>query len=261
MNDTNENTTEPAVNTNNTNAKGNVSERAELESDKNSCELKVRSSKLSVLIMLSISIAILGLISVSFLLKWSVWVSGFLIVVFLILVLMIIGSASDYYTANLKLSNAEVKLKMFNGWPEDEKKGYYESLLNMNVENLNSYYQMVRIHAAESFMASLLLSVTGILIITGGLMIGIYTGAGKAYIVYISTASGTIMEIISGLLFYLYNKTVRQLKDYHDSLINSQNVFLSFRLIDNITVEEQKFKLIGKLIDSLNIRSQTNEVQ
>lgn len=42
-----------------------------------------------------------------------------------------------------------------------------------------------------------------------------------------------LVEFISGIFFYLYSRTVQQLKAYHNSLLNVQNVLLSFKLIDD----------------------------
>lgn len=68
---------------------------------------------------------------------------------------------------------------------------------------------------------------------------------------YIATGSGIFVEFISGVLFFLYNRTVRQLKEYHDSLINVQNILLSFKLIESIKDEKSKTEMISKMITRL----------
>jgi hypothetical protein len=49
----------------------------------------------------------------------------------------------------------------------------------------------------------------------------------------LATASGVIVEFISGVFFVLYNRTVRQLKEYHDSLLNVQNILLAFKVVED----------------------------
>jgi hypothetical protein len=56
---------------------------------------------------------------------------------------------------------------------------------------------------------------------------------------FVATASGVVVEFISGVFFYLYNRTVRQLKDYHDSLLDVQNILLSFRIVEQSEATER----------------------
>ncbi|WP_439185874.1 TRADD-N-associated membrane domain-containing protein [Carboxylicivirga taeanensis] len=127
---------------------------------------------------------------------------------------------------------------------------YFDNLVKINVENLSAYYTLVKTHTQQSFKVSLLSGVFGLLLISIGLVIGFQFEEFKN-IGYISTGAGILIEFISGVLFYLYNKTVRQLKDYHDSLINVQNILLSFKLIESIKEEKSKTEMIGKMINRL----------
>ena len=67
----------------------------------------------------------------------------------------------------------------------------------------------------------------------------------------ISAASGIITEFISSIFFYLYNRTVRQLKEYHDSLIAVQNVLLAFKLIHGITDPDKQADATQQMITVL----------
>lgn len=57
-------------------------------------------------------------------------------------------------------------------------------------------------------------------------------------------------EFISGVFFYLYNRTVLQLKAYHDSLLDVQNVLLSFRCVEGagINDEAQRIEIIKQML-------------
>ncbi|QBF84975.1 hypothetical protein EXU30_18495 [Shewanella maritima] len=71
-------------------------------------------------------------------------------------------------------------------------------------------------------------------------------------IAYLSAGSGVVVEFISGVFFYLYNKTTLQLKGYHDSLVNIQNVLLSFKIIEDTEDSKTKLEMTNSMIAALN---------
>jgi hypothetical protein len=118
--------------------------------------------------------------------------------------------------------------------PIDEGKpaSYFDSLVTINVENLAEYYSLVKVHTNNSFRASLFVGIIGFSLIVVG-VIASFGGVDKATPATIAAVSGVIVEFISGVFFYLYNRTVRELKEYHDSLLSVQNVLLSFKLVND----------------------------
>jgi hypothetical protein len=137
---------------------------------------------------------------------------------------------------------------------------YFDTLVKINVENLDAYYKLVKKHTSQSFNVSLMVSIMGFLLICCGLIIGY--NLNDNIISYIMSGSGVLIEFISGVLFFLYNKTIRQLKNYHDSLINVQNILLSFKLIDDMKDDNQEAKtdLTTKLIEHIvNTAGVTNK--
>jgi hypothetical protein len=67
---------------------------------------------------------------------------------------------------------------------------------------------------------------------------------------YLSTASGIIIEFIAVVFFYLYNKTVRELKEYNNSLLYVQNILLSFNIVQDLE-GETKAEVLSQMIASL----------
>jgi len=126
---------------------------------------------------------------------------------------------------------------------------YFGNLVRINVDNLSDYYTQVRVHTNNSFWASIAAGGLGFLLIVAGLILG-YTKGDTQAISFVATGSGVVVEFISGVFFYLYNRTVRQLKDYHDSLLDVQNILLSFRIVEQ-AVEEQRGSLFEKILDFL----------
>ncbi len=125
---------------------------------------------------------------------------------------------------------------------------YFERLVEINVTNLRDYYAQVKAHADKSFVASLLVGCVGFLLITIGVVHGCVRPVGDATLTYAATGSGILTEFISAIFFYLYNRTVRQMKEYHDSLLNIQNVLLSFKLVDDIPNMQEKASRIDRLL-------------
>ena len=130
------------------------------------------------------------------------------------------------------------------------KPTYFDSLVNINIENLSEYYSLVKKHTQKSFILSCIASVSGFVLIVLGLVFQ-YINSEYENISYLVTSSGILVELVSGLFFYLYNKTVRQLKDYHDSLLEVQNILLSFKLIEETEQASERLPLITKMIEFL----------
>ena len=135
-------------------------------------------------------------------------------------------------------------------FPFKEPETYFDSLVNINVNNLREYYGMVKSHTNKSFWIALMLTITGFLLIIGGISL-IFFEVVDQNISIIITISGVITEFISAASFYLYNSTVRQLKDYFDSLVHVQKVLLSFKVIEDAkgTSQESKEMMMHKAME------------
>jgi hypothetical protein len=133
---------------------------------------------------------------------------------------------------------------------------YFDKLVDINVTNLGAYYTMVKFHANNSFIVTICVATIGFGLIAFGLIVGFYKGSGDSALTYVSTGAGIGTEFISAVFFYLYNRTVRQLKDYHDSLLSVQNVLLSFKIVGDTSSESDRVKMITKMIEYLLGRPQ-----
>src|SRR5258708_39851920 len=91
-----------------------------------------------------------------------------------------------------------------------------------------------------------------------GLALGFAATANSQILTYISSGSGVITEFIAGVFFYLYNRTVRQMKGYHDSLLVVQNILLSFKLVEDTKDENEKAKMVGQMLGYLVGRQASN---
>lgn len=130
---------------------------------------------------------------------------------------------------------------------------YFDKLVKINVENLSEYYLLVKEHTKQSFTLSVAVIGIGFILIAGGLGIGFFKPELKD-ISYVSTASGTIISFIGGSVFWLYSRTVLQLKHYHDSLLDVQNILLAFKLVESTTDATERSNMTQKMIDFLSSR-------
>lgn len=127
---------------------------------------------------------------------------------------------------------------------------YFDDLVSINLRNLEDYYELVKNSNKKSFNASLIMSIFGVLLISGGLIVS-YLLNDLGDISYFVTGAGVLVEVISGLMFYLYNRTVLQLKGYHDSLLDVQNILLCFKLIEDTSDDITRTDVMKQMIEFL----------
>jgi hypothetical protein len=142
------------------------------------------------------------------------------------------------------------KIQLTHSNIPEEERTYFDSLVSINIDNLSDYYILVKIHSRQSFRFVSIVGFIGFILIIFGISIN-FVFTDQIPISILSTSAGVIMEIINGIFFYLYNNTIRQLKEYHDSLLDVQNILLSFKLIDGVKDENIKMNIIQTMIGYL----------
>ena len=158
----------------------------------------------------------------------------------------------DNLAGKKRLELNENKINLLLGFSESEAPvDYINKLIELNVTRLEEYYDEVKRHSFLSFSFSLIVGIVGFLLIVTGIILGYFGKGDKINIAYLSGISGVITEFISGVFFYLYNRTVKQLKTYHNDLIDLQNTLLSFKLVEQVKDGPEKVKLMSNLIDYL----------
>lgn len=140
-----------------------------------------------------------------------------------------------------------LKSELGNGDAAD----YFQRLVNINVENLSAYYYTVKSHANRSFIASLFVGIVGFALIGAGIALTLHGGSNGPDVARLSGVSGVATEFISAVFFYLYNRTVIQMKEYHDSLLSVQNILLSFKLVDSTPDAAEKAKMTEQMLQYL----------
>jgi hypothetical protein len=132
-----------------------------------------------------------------------------------------------------------------------EKPSYFDSLVRINVENLAAFYVLVKGHAEKSYKIAIRVCIFGFFLIIVGLILLIANVSSSPPGSYITIVSGIITEIIACVLFFMYNRTTRQMKGFYDNLLTEQNILLSFKLMEDSKDENEKAKIVSQMLTNL----------
>ena len=115
----------------------------------------------------------------------------------------------------------------------DETDGF-KYLLLMDLESLEAYITDTRIQARLSFMLCVSICICGSLLLLVALGLGIASQLvphmPPVQIAYLTGVAGIITQLISGVFFYFYNMTLRQINLFHSGLESSRKVCISLFL-------------------------------
>lgn len=121
--------------------------------------------------------------------------------------------------------------------------GVFKYVLLMNVSALEGYVAQTRIQAAQSFRLSQIVAVVGFLLIATGVAAGIYLSVTRQRVLdmaYIASGAGILTEFVSGVFFYLYNRTLHQINRFHDKLVAMEQTSMSLLASSQIKDESKR---------------------
>ena len=119
----------------------------------------------------------------------------------------------------------------------------FKYLLLINLASLESYVTQTRLQAEQSFRLSRVVATIGFSLLAAGVVIGIFSQLFMQRgleVAYLASVAGLITEFISGVFFYLYNKTLQQINLFHAALQSSQKIAMSFMMTSLIKDEAQR---------------------
>jgi len=118
----------------------------------------------------------------------------------------------------------------------------FKYILLINVSALEGYVAQTRIQAQQSFNLSKIIAIVGFLLLGIAICLSIwatYSSNTSLSAAYLSSIAGVLTEFISGVFFYLYNKTLQQINLFHDKLVLMQQTSMSF-LATSLVADEAK---------------------
>lgn len=99
-------------------------------------------------------------------------------------------------------------------------------LMLKNVRELREYYVISKRQATKVFSASLIVCFLGFVVYIAGIVA--FVVSGRNFLVF-TTIAGTIVEMISGLFFWLYRHAITQLNIYHQRLGTTEKYLTAIR--------------------------------
>ncbi|WP_312901861.1 TRADD-N-associated membrane domain-containing protein [Chryseobacterium taichungense] len=163
--------------------------------------------------------------------------------------------AYPMFTLRMIFSNAlrRIELELVKHGTEELQENisenFFTKLVQINFKYLDQYYLQTQEQADKSFRLSSFAAISGLIIILIGILM-MYSG--KTEPAYVTTTAGLLSEFIASVFFYLYNRTILKMSQYHQKLVLTQNISLALKITDEMK-EEQKNKALELLIDRLTI--------
>lgn len=107
----------------------------------------------------------------------------------------------------------------------------YKYVLLINISALEGYVAQARLQAQQSFNLSKVVAIMGFLIVVIAIGLSIYLtiiGNQNLSAAYLAGIAGVLTEVIAGVFFFLYSKTLNQINLFHDKLVDMQKTALTY---------------------------------
>jgi len=128
------------------------------------------------------------------------------------------------------------------------KEDFFTRLVGINFRYIEEYYLQTREQADKSFRLSATAATVGFLTVIAGIVL-MYRGVTQP--AYITAASGVLTEFIGAIFFYLYNRTILKMGEYHKKLVLTQNISLALKISENLQPPD-KTQALMQLMDRLS---------
>lgn len=139
---------------------------------------------------------------------------------------------------------------------------FFNNLVKINFKYIDKYYLQTQIQADKAFLMSAIAGFVGLLILAAGI-VQMYVAADREP-GYVTTAAGVLSEFIASIFFFLYNKTVVRMADYHRKLVLTQNISLALRITQDMPEQNRlaaQEKLIDRLTSDVNLYLSSSDLQ
>ena len=129
------------------------------------------------------------------------------------------------------------------------------ALMFENLKELKEFYVICKQQIRKSFSAAMFSCFAGFVLFVLAVIIFLLGGNNSASLT--AGLSGAIVEIVSGLYFWLYRETSKQLGKYHKRLEATEKYLIALQIIEMLP-EENRNEQYGKLFDYIfeNINKQ-----
>jgi hypothetical protein len=125
---------------------------------------------------------------------------------------------------------------------------FFTTLVRINFRYIDKYYLQTQVQADKSFYLAAAAAVVSLMMILAGIVM-VFADQSKP--AYVTMSAGVLGEFISTVFFYLYNRTVSEMSNYHQKLVLTQNISLALRIAEKLP-DVDKTQAQTRLIDCLS---------
>jgi ABC-type multidrug transport system fused ATPase/permease subunit len=132
------------------------------------------------------------------------------------------------------------------------EENFFTKLVQINFKYIDQYYLQTQEQANKSFGLSLVAALAGLAIVAAGIVLMFLDKTEPAYV---STSAGILSEFIAAVFFYLYNRTILKMSEYHQKLVITQNISLALKIAEGLPDAERvkcQQELVTRLTDGIN---------
>lgn len=144
-----------------------------------------------------------------------------------------------------EISEAVKNLDVLAEKSEEENRDI-RTLMFENLKELKEFYVICKQQIRKSFSAAMFSCFAGFVLFVFAVIIFLLGGNNSASLM--AGLSGTIVEIVSGLYFWMYRETSKQLGKYHKRLEATEKYLIALQIIEMLP-EGNRNEQYGKLID------------
>lgn len=238
----------------NENASSDISKKEYLNAKSKLKANEIRKNSKSIKGLVVFAGALIGLLL--FIFTQNLWTKSFSLFISIFVSLLIIIFLYSYFTYLIELiSNKWQRIILeyeTSHLQEEMKEDIFQNSIEMSYRYLDQYYLQIREHAQKGFFVTIFVSIVGAILVAIGIILMFLDKTNPSYV---TAAAGVITEFISAVFFYLYNKTITSMSNYHNKLILSQNISIALKITDSLPKNEQinvKKEIIKELLNDIN---------
>lgn len=213
------------------------------------------NKKLKIVEILAYITSFLALV-VGILIEFTERKPGFnyaLALVFMALILVGTYMAFIYYKTTkknrLKKDISSIETQLIKNKIEDN---FFENSIELSYKYLDQYYKQIEEQAKKGFALTVSAAVVGAILIAIGIVAMFFNKVSPSRLTCIS---GISIEFISAIFFYIYNKTMNNMGEYHNKLVLSHNISIALKtaeLLPDGSSNLAKHKIIEALLKNVN---------
>jgi uncharacterized membrane protein len=114
-----------------------------------------------------------------------------------------------------------------------EETGNVVTLIKRNLTLLREAYVISKQQVRNIFSAALFTCCIGFIVFVTGIIA--FSSRPNVTILVCSTIAGAVIEIIAGLMFWIYSKSLEQLNSFHKTFYENHKLLSSIHLVNNVS--------------------------